>query len=404
MTGIVVPVILHLLNDRRGRVVRIGSVGLLAGPERRNAWRPKVSQWWLLVLRCLLVAALALLLAGPYRLRPVAGKGWVLASGDGGVYAPMIDSLVKAGYERHELADTINYWAGFRVADAEAPEGLGFYLFTTGLARRFAGERPVSSRMVRWYTYTPVDSIDRWDAAAWRDSGAVKVLSGESRSTGTSWRREKEGDLAARVAVDTARLRYRIVADGAWHGDEKYVRAALKTLQKTTDRPIEEGDGGWLFWLSDRPLPSTDGYARVFCYAAGVAAAVDTRMEGVKLTKEIGGAPVDSAVWKDGFGRGVLAREGKVYRYFSRLEPGWGDLVWSGRWPVLLEGLLFGEMDAGTHDRRVLDPRQIKPLSAAARTTAGSERSDLRPALWVIVLLLFLSERIIANSDGRRKT
>ena len=413
MAGIAVPVIVHLWNDRRGNVLQVGSIELLAGSKRRPAWRPRITQWWLLVVRCLLVTAMALLLAGPYWMRHAGGKGWVLAdggfglgAGGGGKLAGMIDSLVKAGYQRHGLSDTINYWEAFREADAEAPGGVSLYLITTGLSQRFSGSRPVSRREVHWYTYTPDDSVENWVQAAWRDSGDVVVLKGESRSTGTRWARERADWGLAPAAIDTAVVRYRIVADGVWRGDAKYVRAALEALRETTRRPIMEGDGGWLFWLSERSLPSTGGYSRVFCYAKGTTLAVDTRMEGVLLTKEVAGVGVGSALWKDGFGKGVLVRDGKMYRFFSRLDPGWSDLVWSGRWPVLLKGLLLDEIDAGRHDRRLLDPGQVAPLHverSVGNMAADLARMDLRPVVWGMVFILFLLERIIAYKNERRK-
>src|SRR5579872_4843154 len=100
--AIVVPVLLHLWNDRRGKVLQVGSVELLAGGRRRMAWRRRVSEWLLLVVRCLLLVALALLMAGP--VRRFAVKGWVLGGGR------VADSLVKAGWERHSFRDSANYW------------------------------------------------------------------------------------------------------------------------------------------------------------------------------------------------------------------------------------------------------------------------------------------------------
>jgi hypothetical protein len=162
------------------------------------------------------------------------------------------------------------------------------------------------------------------------------------------------------VKVDTAAIRVRIVADGAFSSDGKYVAAAMKALRRVTGRHIVFGDGGWLFWLSDRPVAG-EGYERVWCYAQGAAIPVDTRMEGVQLTKEIAVVPAGVPVWTDGYGRGVLQREGKIFRFFSRLDPNWGDLVWSSRLPVLLEGLMIRNEDAGVWDRRVLDVEQIRP-------------------------------------------
>ena len=59
MAGIAIPVIVHLWNLRRGKVLKIGSVALLTEASRRLAWSRRITQWWLLVVRCLLLAALA---------------------------------------------------------------------------------------------------------------------------------------------------------------------------------------------------------------------------------------------------------------------------------------------------------------------------------------------------------
>ena len=51
MAAISVPVAVHLWNDRRGKVLRIGSVALLSGVTKRLAWSRRITQWWLLLLR-----------------------------------------------------------------------------------------------------------------------------------------------------------------------------------------------------------------------------------------------------------------------------------------------------------------------------------------------------------------
>jgi hypothetical protein len=71
------------------------------------------------------------------------------------------------------------------------------------------------------------------------------VLNGLSRATGTSWERRYTAvgsGVALAGPVDTAVLRYR-----AYGEDAKYVVAAMKSLARVTERPIAEGDGGWLF-------------------------------------------------------------------------------------------------------------------------------------------------------------
>ena len=403
MAAISVPVAVHLWNDRRGKVLRIGSVALLSGASKRLAWSRRITQWWLLLLRCLLLVVLAFLLAGLYWTRLAReGKGWVLVEGDGGPFVPVIDSLVKAGYEPHALGGGGNNWAGFREADSMALPGRSFYIFSTGLAGRFCGERPSTERDVHWDVYAPADSVTHWVQRAWLTSAdSAMVLEGSSRATGTVWNRRVVAIGQAGLKVDTAAIRVRIVADGAFAADGKYVEAAVKALRRVTGRRIVFGDGGWLFWLSDRPIAG-EGYERVWCYAQGTVIPVDTRMEGVRLTKEIAVVPAGASVWTDGYGRGVLQREGKIFRFFSRLDPNWGDLVWSSRLPVLLEGLMIRNEDAGVWDRRVLDVEQIRPAKrVGVHREAAVERVDLRPALWMLALLLFLLERIKANQYGK---
>ena len=437
--AIAFPVILHLWNDRRGKVLRIGSIAMLAGASQRMSWSRRLSQWWLLLLRCLLLLALAVLLAGPYwRHAAGAGKGWVLEVGPRGdgagaadgagadaVYRPLIDSLVKAGYERHLLEDSLNYWDGFRVADRQAPAGVPFYIFTTALAGRFSGERPLTDRVVHWYTYAPMDSVHHWIQRAWSyGSDSIRLLTGSSRSTGTFYRRESvAAGSPLSVPVDTAVLRVTIYTDPAYQEDGRYIAAAVRALQTFTRRRIQlsvgggMGGGDWLFWLSARPLPlSLRGtFKHVLQYEQGKDSVVDTRVEGIELMKEVDGAAASLAersaagqtpVWRDGYGRGVLSREandnGGFYHFYSRFDPNWNGLVWSRRFPVLFERLIFGE-DAGVpaEDRRVLDPGQMVPVRGGEVVRPAVEERkaiDLAPLLWVLILLLFILERVVSFS------
>jgi hypothetical protein len=238
---VVVPVILHLRNDRRGKVLRVGSVELLTGGVQRMAWRRRVSDWVLLLMRCLLLLALAVLMAGPVLRTGV--KGWVLGSGR------VADSLVKAGWEKHAFRDSLNYWEEFRLADREAPAGVLFYVRTPGLARRFGGERPVTDRDVRWDVDLAGDSVSRWTQAAWVVAGdSDRVVEGVSRATGTAFHARTVARTAVRVAVDTSVLRVAVVPDSAYRRDARYVNAALAALQKYTLRRmavVAMGAGGY---------------------------------------------------------------------------------------------------------------------------------------------------------------
>jgi hypothetical protein len=355
MAAIAAPVILHFWNDRRGKVLRIGSISLLKGASQRMAWSRRLSQWWLLLLRCLLLILLAVLLAGPYWRTGGASrvKGWVLedwgvardegTAGEGRA-AVVIDSLVKAGWERHILRDSLNYWNGLRAADREAPAGVPFYMVTTGLLRRFSGERPSTAREVHWYTYTPDDSVRHWIRAAWLSGpDSVRVLTGLSRSTGTSYSGETVAmDHRPPVGVDTSVLRVAVCTDPAYRQDGRYVGAALRALQQYTRRRIDVVETGWV---------PAGPFARVV------------------------------------------------------FDPDWNEMVWNGSLPVMMGKLLYGEDTDVVEDRRVIDPAQILPAHGGG--ASGSEAAvdpgiNLAPAVWWLILLLFIIERVV--SHGKRKT
>src|SRR5258708_36934040 len=109
MDGMAIPVLLHLWNDKQGKVLPIGSIAFLEKGSRRQARSRKLSEWWLLLLRCGLLLLLALLLSGPFWRKAAMRtktKGWILGVGEDGpgqAYKPLIDSLSKAGHERHEF-------------------------------------------------------------------------------------------------------------------------------------------------------------------------------------------------------------------------------------------------------------------------------------------------------------
>ena len=474
MAGIAAPVLLHLWNDRQGKVLPVGSVALLERRSPRQRRSRRLSEWWLLLLRCLLLMALALLLAGPsWRSGPGGKVGWILEEGEGeGAHAgagpadvdrwykPLIDSLLKAGYERHEWdgapageppgVEARSYWDGFRTADKAAPGGMPFYVFTTGWASRFQGSRPSTDRPVHWYIYTPADSVSRWIGGAWLSSpDSIRMAEGSSGPTGSSYsyRMAAAGRLSVSldsqppVMVDTTTLPIAIYTDPDQRYDGRYLAAAVRALGQFGRRRIRLSIAGnmpgkkvdWLFWLSPRPIPAGDWAKHVLQYEPGRAIPVDTRVQGVDIGKEISADRDYETIWKDGYGRTLLGLErtehGEVYHFFSRFDPEWNGLVWSRSFAVLLERLVFGESE-DSPDRRVLDPEQIMPVKkevagieraearerikadgagagAEARVRAGARVGagtlDLGPACWILIVFLFILERVVSFTTTRTK-
>jgi hypothetical protein len=381
IAGVAIPVIVHLWNDRRGRVLRIGSVALLAGVSRRAAWSPRLSQLWLLLLRCLLMIALAVFLAGPYRVRvPRGGIDWLLVDTVGLPGNWRADTVLKAGYEWHVLDGSENYYDALRRMDRAAPRGVRFLVVTPDLVSRFHGTRPVTDRSIDWKLYPPADSVMNWTEAVWRVSAdSILVLRGVSRNGGTEYKRERmafRGVAFEGVVVDTTAMKL-AVAGGRQERD--FMRAALKALSGYTGRMVR---------------------------------VVDSAVAGPGIT--VPGVRLRGA---GGLGAGVSAVGGPVGRTIQ-WRPEWSDAAWDGRLPVLLGDLLFARSGNVVMDRRGIDPNQLSQASfrgrngkdagqrdlAAGGSAVARERVDLRPTVWVIVLLLFVMERIKSFREERRRT
>jgi hypothetical protein len=286
----------------------------------------------LLMMRCMLLALLAALLAAPVWQRYASAqmaKGWLLIPKESfketyQKYKPTVDSLRNAGYEFHyfnrgfatqdlrtitadnSLKDTIttaNYWS--LVKQLETVVGnVPVYLFTQNGIGHFRGSKPnVKFKALHWQTYTAKDSVDKWiAAAAFTNNNNIKVTDGLSSPHGTTYTTSilkngsdavhsvlirngrtsvnlKNSDEAA-VTVDTTILQIAIYTD-QYPLDATYLKASLsaaaafngtKTILKryNSSAIIPKGQT-WLFWLSEQPVKAEllKSSKNVFRYAPG---------------------------------------------------------------------------------------------------------------------------------------
>lgn len=124
------PILIHILSRRRFRVVRWPTMEFLLAAHQRNRRRVRFEQLLLLVLRCLIVALLAMLVARPF-LRPSAA-------------AALIGSAPRT--ERIILLDD-SYSTGYRPAAGQSVFSIASSAVQQ-MARWVAGEMPDDSLTV----------------------------------------------------------------------------------------------------------------------------------------------------------------------------------------------------------------------------------------------------------------
>jgi hypothetical protein len=215
MAGLAVPLAIHLLSRGRRQRVAIGSVRHLQGKETRALRRLRLTGFLQLFLRALLLAAVAVALAGPRweETESRSGSGsWVLI--DPEVLSMADDSSAEDNdFWRHleaarEEADSIRLlapglpdlkngqvwdghadaWSLLKEADERAPSSASLQVFTLDRTERLRGRRPSLAREVDWWVLRE-SKPNRWiQRAVSTGDGFYVVTVGESDGSATRFR------------------------------------------------------------------------------------------------------------------------------------------------------------------------------------------------------------------------
>ncbi|MDB5286410.1 MAG: hypothetical protein JWR05_1359 [Mucilaginibacter sp.] len=331
LVALSIPIVIHLWNIKPGKTLKVGSIILISEASKTNRRSLKLVDILLFILRCLLLALLAFLLAAPvwqHLQTTEKVKGWVLLPKENlkesyQKFKPVVDSLTRSGYEFHyfesdfakgdltklladtNLKDTIstnNYWGLVKQLN-KISSVLPVYLFTPNGGIHFKGSKPSTGLSLHWQTYTSTDSVSKWIAAAsFTANNTIKVTQGNGSPSGTYYTEQfikNDGnqyvDVKVQngqpvvslknseqppVQVDTSTLRIALYTD-KYALDAGYLKAALSAVVNFNGRKaiIKQynnaaqiaGGQDWLFWLSDAPVGSglVNSSKNIFKYENG---------------------------------------------------------------------------------------------------------------------------------------
>ncbi|MET0300977.1 MAG: BatA domain-containing protein [Flavitalea sp.] len=404
--GIIIPVAIHLWNIRQSRILRIGSTMLIAEATQKSASSLKISQWLLLALRCLLIIALAAILAEP-SFRPAdvkTVKGWVVfdKAQSSLIYKPnkkTIDSLLNAGYELHGITkgfpafkisdtartDTVtktSAWSLISRLDHLLPAGFNVHLYPgeamTSIASLLdnAGGRPAISVNLTITGSQNSDSLytKAFNTVRQLNDQSLRTLSFTTGTEGSYFESKNTSDVNSTAAVaDTTTITISIYGK-VYSNELIYLSAALNTIRsfgkykltvKHFDNKSEIPAGSdWVFWLAQETVPDHLTNLKLFRYAEGnpinyrsslnlVNSKTDNALPSIyKLIIDTSDQiSKDESLWTDGFGAPVLTRangKNEIYTFFSRFEPSWSDISWSTEFPDLILNLIFSQKDSAS--------------------------------------------------------
>ncbi len=452
IAGIMIPVLIHLWNIRKGKTLKIGSVSFFSETPVSRARSIRISDLLLLAVRCLLFIMLAILIARPLlmsRLSP-GEKGWLLMEKKNmskvyQQYGQEIDSLMRQGYELHELAsefrsmkisdsstsgnDAGSYWSLLQQLQRKIPAGLAVHVYTDDKLKRFEGERPSLALNLQW-KMVPTNDLSSWiESVYWSYDDSIVVVKGLSTRKGTSFQQmvlaasdpsiSKAPLRVDSLLVDTSTLRIGIYAD-AGTPDARYLASAIEAAKEYSKRKINiefirdansiKGKD-WLFWLSRDKIPGQVGSKNQFSYAGGRELKTRTefdkgngdlipvyRLFSDSSSKEIGKR------WRTGHGELILQQIQNKWIFYSRFHPGWNDWVWNEGFPQFVLDLLYPWGHSRGIDNRTIDAQQLLPLlKVNQKTRAGMVSKDISHWFWLLALGLFLFERVLVYQKQKNQ-
>ncbi len=412
LLGLIIPIAIHLWSKRKVKIIKVGSTQFIAETKSKQSNSLQINEWWLLLLRGLLLAVLILILTQPTTTQNP--KNIPIAY----IFEPaLIDTpekqssfntlpldnrfLLQEGLPKWEEKTVIStkntapsYWQLAReIATLRADSVV---VFSQQLLQGVKGKRPSIGKNINWI---PITSQEEKEVPfyALRDQDSITLLSAVGGSDYHAFAKAKKATSQFKLKDSTISvtqnrkdiqipilkrdtLRVDIVHNRSFATEAMYLKAAIKAVEKYTQQPLfintlleEEASTynttNYLIWLSPNDIPK-----------------VDVPM----LTYR-----------KDIFAPQLLTRDlsTNITSLTQRLSP--AVVIENNLVVAVLEWLDLGKPIAESfkkYDERSLAVEQFLPHFNKEMASQKREiKASLIKPLWVLLLVIIIAERILAK-------
>jgi len=320
--GLLIPVAVHLLSRKEGKIIKIGSVRYLEDTVSKQFKSIRLNELILLALRCLLITILVLFLAG-LQLN-IGGKNekWLLIESgieDDPEFSSLVDSLQQNGFEVNALAEgfpqlienlpagkKVNYW---NLVDELETESLGeVVVLSYNYLEGFKGKRPLLPDYIRWISKAP-DSTTFSLNAIRISKDSIEVRRGNSNPDKTVFLNSQakatdDQNIYNSEDADSVRIEFpdtisvAVVTDSSFARDATIMVAALRAIDNespnifrvekySVDTYSQVQKMDWVIWLSERPLPVIENLNVIYYQAHDTKNLWDRVAHSWVLTKRL---------------------------------------------------------------------------------------------------------------------
>ncbi|WP_339810411.1 BatA domain-containing protein [uncultured Imperialibacter sp.] len=279
LLGLAVPLAIHLLSRKEGKVIKVGSLRHLADSTTRQFQSVKLNELLLLALRSVLILTVVALLAGLLLRSSASLPKWVVVDRGAEQHneiGRIIDSLTNNDYELRYLEqwfplpkDTIseeqtpNHWfLAEQLGEAKISEAV---VFTRAYMYGFKGKRPPKPDHIMWFDVPfkpvslPVVSVVEGDSI-WE----VSEQPDEEFTEFTTRSADAKGSITVEIPIE----KVVIVSDEEHSYDAKVLETALLVLndlpgfrmdiQSESATFFSANEEAVVFWLASAAAPALE--------------------------------------------------------------------------------------------------------------------------------------------------
>lgn len=413
LLGLAVPLAIHLWSRKEGRTIRMGSIKLLRESDPKQTSNIRISEWWLLLLRMLVITLVVLIMAAPqvqkqvdhtpvtYLIEPSLLEYEEVNA--------VLDTLPKErlrllqpgfpGIQRDQFPSS-GYQPSFYWQLAREMKHLptdSIVVFTNGFVSGVRGRRPAVAGNIRWVVIDPGSPENKTLKAVAKED-EVELISVFSDHRHLSFERET-------LSLKSDRIRT---------GEN----SGSLTLEGGQEVPLETGDSLDVLIFYDDFLAEEMSYIQSSYRALETFLDRRIRVQAVQSRDSISEKEFHSLVWLSQEPIMQVETPMLIYRpdslAGSLIEPGPStnrfhltrsldtENIVKEHLPERLLDLLNLHQDLegriSSHDKRVMALTELVPRKVRGELEKGRmEASDLSAWLWLFLITLLLLERGLAR-------
>lgn len=306
--GLLVPLAIHLWSKKEAKTIKIGSIQLLDESNSRQSSSLQLNEWFLLLLRMLVIALVVMLMAGPqwrthknrdlvtYVVEPSLVGHHTLDKVLDSLSETSAVLLLKNGFPEWEMdmenqgTGTPNYWQLAQKMDSLPSDSI--VVFSHARVQGFRSVRPTTHKKINWVVMEP-ENLGETPLMALENGQETELVSLVGNGQNNLFKKQKltngfsltENRDSLRLEVDNGAktigytvlrpIEVALYSHTETETEKRYIEASLAALSNYLQRDInvqtfdngEQPDGSPTdlnIWLRDDPSDTFSGKWLIF--------------------------------------------------------------------------------------------------------------------------------------------